>query len=396
MFWRILFQMLRGSRGRLAVALVALISGAAVISALINLDLDIGSKLTEEFRTLGANVVIAPRDVQAGSQPNSQVTAKVDASSGADRNAEAPLLMNEADVLKQLGSVQLREVVAAAPYLYIVSRAEKTEVVVAGTWLDQALKLDPTWKLTGNWVASREDQTHCLVGSGVARQLHLAPGSSLELSYSGRVAQLRVAGVVNAGGADDNQIFMNLPVAQQLSGLSGRIGLVQLSVGGTAQNVTGVVATLANALPDYEVRAIRQVTEAEGSLLARLRLLMFSMVLLILVLTALCVLATMAALAIERREDVGLMKALGGSISRVVGLFLAEVGVLGAIGGVVGCVAGVALSIWMGQRVFATAISVRWEIFPLTIGLMIIVALAGAAPLRMLGKVKPAVIFRGE
>jgi len=396
MFWRILFQMLRGSRGRLAVALVALISGAAVISALINLDLDIGSKLTEEFRTLGANVVIAPRDVQAGSQPNSQVTAKVDASSGADRNAEAPLLMNEADVLKQLGSVQLREVVAAAPYLYIVSRAEKTQVVVAGTWLDQALKLDPTWKLTGNWVASREDQTHCLVGSGVARQLHLAPGSSLELSYSGRVAQLRVAGVVNAGGADDNQIFMNLPVAQQLSGLSGRIGLVQLSVGGTAQNVTGVVATLANALPDYEVRAIRQVTEAEGSLLARLRLLMFSMVLLILVLTALCVLATMAALAIERREDVGLMKALGGSISRVVGLFLAEVGVLGAIGGVVGCVAGVALSIWMGQRVFATAISVRWEIFPLTIGLMIIVALAGAAPLRMLGKVKPAVIFRGE
>jgi len=388
--------MLRGSRGRLAVALVALISGAAVISALINLDLDIGSKLTEEFRTLGANVVIAPRDVQAGSQPNSQVTAKVDASSGADRNAEAPLLMNEADVLKQLGSVQLREVVAAAPYLYIVSRAEKTQVVVAGTWLDQALKLDPTWKLTGNWVASREDQTHCLVGSGVARQLHLAPGSSLELSYSGRVAQLRVAGVVNAGGADDNQIFMNLPVAQQLSGLSGRIGLVQLSVGGTAQNVTGVVATLANALPDYEVRAIRQVTEAEGSLLARLRLLMFSMVLLILVLTALCVLATMAALAIERREDVGLMKALGGSISRVVGLFLAEVGVLGAIGGVVGCVAGVALSIWMGQRVFATAISVRWEIFPLTIGLMIIVALAGAAPLRMLGKVKPAVIFRGE
>ena len=37
-----------------------------------------------------------------------------------------------------------------------------------------------------------------------------------------------------------------------------------------------------------------------------------------LVLTALCVLATMAALAMERREDVGLMKALGGSIARIV------------------------------------------------------------------------------
>lgn len=131
-------------------------------------------------------------------------------------------------------------------------------------------------------------------------------------------------------------------------------------------------------------------------MLGRIRLLIFSMVLLILVLTALCVLATMAALALERREDVGLMKALGGSISRIVGLFLAEVGVLGAAGGFIGCVAGLVLSHWMGERVFGAVIAARWEVFPLTIGLMVIVALAGALPLRLLGKVKPAVILRGE
>ena len=128
----------------------------------------------------------------------------------------------------------------------------------------------------------------------------------------------------------------------------------------------------------------------------RTRLLIVSMVILILILTALCVLATMAALAMERREDVGLMKALGGSISQVVGLFMAEVGVLGAAGGIVGAILGVALSRWIGQRVFNAAISPRWEIFPLTIALMTVVALAGALPLRLLGKVKPAVIFRGE
>jgi putative ABC transport system permease protein len=146
----------------------------------------------------------------------------------------------------------------------------------------------------------------------------------------------------------------------------------------------------------FEVHPIRQITEAEGAMLHRIQLLIVSMVALILILTALCVLATMAALAMERRADVGLMKALGGSISRIVGLFLAEVGVLGAAGGLIGCVAGVALSRWMGQRVFGASISARWEIFPLTIGLMVIVALAGALPLRLLGKVKPAVILRGE
>ena len=64
MFGRLLLQLLRGSRGRLAVALIAIVSGAAVISALLNLDLDVGSKLTQEFRSLGANVVIAPRQPQ--------------------------------------------------------------------------------------------------------------------------------------------------------------------------------------------------------------------------------------------------------------------------------------------------------------------------------------------
>ncbi|MGA7191834.1 MAG: hypothetical protein WBY66_25280, partial [Candidatus Acidiferrales bacterium] len=64
MFWRLVFQLLRGSRGRLAVAILAIVSGAAVISALLNLDLGVQNKLTQEFRSLGANVVIAPPDSQ--------------------------------------------------------------------------------------------------------------------------------------------------------------------------------------------------------------------------------------------------------------------------------------------------------------------------------------------
>ena len=60
MFWRIFRQLLRASRGRLTVALIALSSGAAISSALLNINLDAEQKLTHEFRTLGANVVVAP------------------------------------------------------------------------------------------------------------------------------------------------------------------------------------------------------------------------------------------------------------------------------------------------------------------------------------------------
>jgi putative ABC transport system permease protein len=304
--------------------------------------------------------------------------------------------MEQKAVLAEVERMRTPDVVAAAPYLYVVARAQDTPVIVAGMWLDQARKLDPTWKVEGAWIDSRDNDVQCVIGRTVASQFHLAPGSPIRLNYLGRSAELIVAAVIDSGDAADNQIFVNLPIAQQLAGRPGEIALVQLSVRGMSSGISLYAQQLASSLPGYDIRPIRQVTEAEGNLLKRTRLLIESMVGLILVLTALCVLATMAALAMERRKDVGLMKALGGSISRIVGLFLAEVSVLGAAGGLVGCIAGVALARWMGQRVFGTSITPRWEIFPMTIAMMVVVALAGALPLRALGKVKPAVILRGE
>jgi putative ABC transport system permease protein len=211
-----------------------------------------------------------------------------------------------------------------------------------------------------------------------------------------RETRVIVAGVLDSGGPEDNQVFMNLSVTQMLAASPDKIQFEQLRISGSAANVSSYAARIASALPGASVAPLRQVTEAEGNLLRRTRLLIVSTVALILLLTSLCVLATMAALATERREDVGLMKALGGSISRILALFLAELGVLGAAGGAAGCLAGYALARWMGERVFGAAVTPRWQIMPLTIAIMALVALAGALPLQRLGRVKPAVILRGE
>ena len=62
MFWRIIRRLLSANRGRLFVILLALGAGAAITAALLNLEVDAKRRLTAEFRTLGANVVIAPTD----------------------------------------------------------------------------------------------------------------------------------------------------------------------------------------------------------------------------------------------------------------------------------------------------------------------------------------------
>ena len=380
MFWRVLWSSLKGSRGRLAVALIAIISGAAVSSALLNLQFDAERKFTREFRTLGANIVVSP------------------ASSATGAGDEAPVFGGaELQTILSARSDAQSGVTALAPFLYVVAHAgEGTTLILAGTWLDEAQRLAPWWKVEGQWVASREYVKRCLVGRQVARQLMLVPGSAIELTHAGRTSRLEVAGVLSTGGAEDSQVFVNLPIAQELAGVGERVGLVEISVNGSPDQVQQFVTRLAAQVPELEVRPLRQIAQAEGQLLGRLRLLLLTTVALVLALTGLCVLATMATLAMERRSDIGLMKALGGAMPRLVRLFLAEVGLLGAVGGMIGSLVGAALAAWIGRRVFGTAISARFEVFPLTIALMVAVALAGAAPLRLLGRVRPAVVLRGE
>jgi len=174
------------------------------------------------------------------------------------------------------------------------------------------------------------------------------------------------------------------------------VSLVQLSVSGTAREIEAATRTLAENLPGLDVRPVRQIAAAEGTILKRIQGLLFWTIALILILSMLGVLASMAALAMERRRDVGLMKALGGTVPRIMRLFLAEAGTLGALGGLLGFLVGVLLARWMGERIFGVAISPRLEVLPITIALSIGVALAGASPLRLLGRVRPAEILRGE
>jgi putative ABC transport system permease protein len=372
MFWRIFRQLLRASRGRLTVALIALSSGAAISSALLNINLDAEQKLTHEFRTLGANVVVAPPSV------------------GSDA------ALADAAAMERIAELHAPQLAGAAPYLYVAANAGTQPVILAGTWFDQVAKMNSWWKVDGEWISSRDDRSHCLVGQAAARQLGLAPGSHIDLRAGDRDASLTVAGIITAGGAEDSQIFTSLDVAQNLAGLPGRVSLVQLSVSGTSSEIEAFTSRLAGALPGLDVRPVRQLAAAEGSILGRIRGLIFWTITLILVLTTLGVLASMAALAMERSRDVGLMKALGGSVSRIMRLFLAEAAALGVVGGTIGFAIGVVLARWIGGRVFGVAISPRLAVFPVTIALAVAVALAGALPLRLLGRVRPAEILRGE
>jgi ABC-type antimicrobial peptide transport system permease subunit len=226
--------------------------------------------------------------------------------------------------------------------------------------------------------------------------LKLLRTSELRLSVGEKNFGCYANQTLSSGGAEDNQIFVYLPAAQSLASLPGRVSLIQVSVPGTPQSLELYIADLQKQLPDADVHGIRQFTEAEAKIYNRISGLLTATVALVLILTALCVMAAMTNVAMERKNDVGLMKAIGGATRRVLRLFLAEAAVLGLVGGTLGAAAGILLSIWLGQAVFGVAARPRLIVYPVAVALTIIVAIAGAYPLRRLAGIRPASVFRGE
>src|SRR5271156_2366507 len=192
MLWRLLRQMIVQGRGRLAVALVALVSGATVSAALLNLEFDAERKITRELRTLGPNVMV-----------------RTAASPGAADDSAAVFGGEALDTLLATPTGGgAGQVSAMVPSLYVIVRAgSDTSLVLSGTWLDAFPRLAPWWRVDGAWVTDRNNAGVCLIGHQAAARLQLRPGSSLELRYANRSAQLRVAGIVSAGGPEDDQVF---------------------------------------------------------------------------------------------------------------------------------------------------------------------------------------------
>jgi putative ABC transport system permease protein len=375
MFWRIVRRLFAAQRGRLLVILLALGASAALTAALLNLQVDARDRLTKEFRVFGANIIVAPRD---------------------SKSSAGAVTLDESIVEKVRQSLPLHA--SADSYLYLVASvstansAQPVNAVIAGKRTE---RIDQS-ALKSAIATPRDNTNLCLVGFKAAQQLNLQSGASLTLKND-KTEEVCASEIADSrGDAQDSQIVVNLDAAQRLASLSGKVSLIQLSVPGTPREIREYIATLAQIIPAADVHGLRQFTDAEAKIYTRVSGLLTATTALVLALTGLCVMAAMTNVAMERKNDVGLMKAIGGATRRVLRLFLAEAALLGLAGGIVGAAAGLLLSIWLGKTVFGVAARPRLIVYPVSVALTILVAIVSSYPLRRLANISPASVFRGE
>ncbi len=389
MFWRVIRRLLSANRGRLLVMLLALGAGAAVTAALLNLQVDAKRRLTTEFRAFGANVIITPRIFNAAPDGNQFLSES---------------LMNKIPT-----EFEGRPILAA-PFLYLVAEASSDtsqtsiQAVLAGTDITRLPQMGSGWKFEPLAPVTSESaptlltsmSPRCAVGVRAAEQLKAILGAQLTFDNGGKKASCEVVSVITSGGPEDNHIFVDMPEAEELASLSARASLILVSAEGTPSIIERFISTLEKKMPDADVHGIRQFTEGEAKIYNRISGLLTATVGIVLLLTGLCVMAAMTNVAMERKMDVGLMKAIGGATRRVLRLFLTEAVLLGLAGGMIGAAVGIFLSIGLGKAVFGVAAQPRLIVYPVAVALTVMVAILSAFPLRRLAGIRPASVFRGE
>jgi putative ABC transport system permease protein len=386
MFWRIIRRLLGANRGRLFVMLLALGAGAAVTAALLNLQIDAKRRLTTEFRAFGSNVIVSPKAPAGGDlvgTMNDSILDAIPKSVGSSRAEATSFLYVIASVRGPRGGAPVNAVVAGKRRMGI--RTASVSFIPPPTNPDA-----PGYDLIV------PGDLPCTLGVQLAKQLDAHVGETISILISDRKRTCKVSSLVETGGPEDSQITVMLDFVQRLAIQLWRISDVEIMVSGTPKQIDDYLVALQKQFPDLDVRPIRQFTEAQAKIYNSISGVLNYTVGIVLLLTGLCVMAAMTNVAMERKMDVGLMKAIGGSMRRVLRLFLAEAALLGLAGGVIGAALGIFLSIGLGKAVFGVAARPRLIVYPVAVVLTVIVAILSAFPLRRLASIRPASVFRGE
>ncbi|MGB6483211.1 MAG: ABC transporter permease [Candidatus Acidiferrales bacterium] len=432
MFIRLLKESLIRNPRRKLLTGIALVLGMAVATATFTVAVDVGDQLAREFRSFGANLLVTPQDdtlpVEIG---------------GVDYRPVTQGAYLSVSVLPKLKSIFWRHnILGFTPFLDVPvavatstgSASGKTfSATLIGTWYKHSVAVEdgstfvtgassthPWWKIRGQWFT--EDSPQCVVGASLAGKYGITVGSVLNLSAanSNVATAVTVTGVVSTGDSQDDAILCPLSIAQNLAGKPGQFRSLFISTLTKPEDsfsrrdpntmsptefdrwyctpyISSISHQIQQVFPGTQVRPIRRVADTEGRVLSQVSLLLWIVTIAALIAAALAVAATSATTAMERRSEVGLMKALGATNFLVSGLFFSEQLFLAIVGGCIGFALGAGLARELGETVFGVATSPRLIVLPVILAAATLVAIVGSwIPLYRAAHISPAPILRGE
>lgn len=429
MFFTMLWGAVFRRRSRAMMAVIASLVGAATLFCLASVCVAVPQQMNEEMRAYGANLIVTPASATGKSQGID--TAAV-------RNVTALVTVGHS--------------AKSAAYRYESVRVNSAPYTIAGIDVKAVRALNRHWNVTGDWPGSG----NVMVGRDVADALGVKVGSRVTIGYraadasasasssasaksdsdestetaessaqgtqstqttqgeqttqateNGRVSsdimddngtEFRIAGIVDTGGNEDSIIYATTADVSKLAGHERGADVVEYSVNAMGDELNTIVNRI-NKNPNTAVKAqtVTKITSSDTRIIAMLQTLFWIVSLVVLVLTLVGVGTTISSIVSQRRNEIGLRKALGAD-SRAIGVeFYVESGIYGLIGGLLGTAIGYVLARVLCSTVFGRALGLNWLLGAGSLLLSVAIAvIASIPPVRRATRIDPAIVLREE
>lgn len=426
MFFRMLLSAVFRRRSRAVMAVVASLVGAATLSCLAMICIAVPQQMNQEMRAYGANLIVTPL---------------ADSENGKSGIDDA-MVEHTTEMVSAKGSEK------HATYRYENVRVNAAPYVMAGVNPAQVRNLNHHWVVDGSWPSAGK----VLVGRDVADAMGLKVGGSITIGYrasdnaasSGQASQpgtdgtdgtaqsgtggtsdgqtsssstgaqqtqnghvssdimdtsgteFRVAGIVDTGGSEDSIIYALAGDVDKLTGSTRGVDVIEYSSG--ASDLTALVNSI-NDMTSMHVKAqqVTKITASDTRVITMLQTLFWIVSLVVLVFTLVGVGTTISSIVSQRRNEIGLRKALGAS-SHAIGVeFYVESAVYGLLGGLLGTVTGYGMARWLCATVFERSIGFNWWLAVVSVVFSALVAVvASIPPVHRATRIDPAVVLCEE
>ncbi len=407
MFITMLFSAVFRRKSRAVMAVIATLVGAATLFCLAAICLVVPQQMSDEMRAYGANIIVTPLE---GEWKN-----------GIDR----AMVLHTNDMVLAKGAMR------SATYRYENVRINAAPYVLAGIDVRSVKSLNKHWNVDGDWPSGG----NVMVGRDVASAMGLKIGSRIAIAYrssdntdgshkpaeksesksaqkssqqklvEGRVSTdimdthgttFRVCGILDTGGAEDSMLYALNADVNTLTGVKRGADVIAYS--SSAPSVDAVVRSI-NDMTSMRVRAqqVTKVTAADTGIVTMLRSLFWIVSLVVLVLMMVGVSTTISSIVQQRRNEIGLRKALGASAKSIGMEFTAEAGLYGFVGGIAGTAVGYVFARLLAAMVFARDLGVNWWLVAFSVAFSIIAScVAALPPVLRASKIDPAIVLREE
>jgi putative ABC transport system permease protein len=237
-------------------------------------------------------------------------------------------------------------------------------------------------------------ENEVILGSGVGYKLGLFPSNRIVLNGQ----EFVVKEILEKNGtAEDDQILMNLHVAQKLLGYSNEITTIELAADYTNGSEEELLEEIKSLLPHAKVTSLRKAMLDRDEVLSRLSHFGISISIFILLAGMLAAGLGMNNAVRERTREIGIFRAIGFHRSMIRKIILLEGIMLSLVGGLIGYLLGTVLARIVIPMVSNTALTASWrlDIFVVSILLSLVTgAIASMYPASQAANLDPAEALR--